>query len=188
VFCRALVPRALIDALRGHALTVAVELGWLDSAAPADAARGVTGVRLGAYDDPRWIAFLQRVLPHPTFAAVRTAPGVIDVLTAILGAPPVPDAPRWSVWVPLGACPLALGPLAVLPGSHRRGLLPHAGETAWRRAVDVADDAAWAALDLEHGDAIFFSWLTVHRALPNVSGRELRLSATFRYRRTAADA
>jgi hypothetical protein len=217
VFCRALLPRARVDALRGHALTVAADLGWLDADAPVGAARGVPGVRLGAYDDPRWIAFLQRVLSHPTFDAVRLAPGVITVLTAILGASPEPDAgdlcrvvssddpehttvahqdrfylpdgaPRWSMWVPLGACPLALGPLAVLPRSHARGLLPHAGETAWRRCVDVADDAGWAASDLEPGDAIFFSWLTIHRALPNVSGRTLRLSATFRYRASRREA
>jgi ectoine hydroxylase-related dioxygenase (phytanoyl-CoA dioxygenase family) len=86
------------------------------------------------------------------------------------------------MWVPLGRCPLVLGPLAVLPGSHERGLLPHTGDVAWRRGVDVADDAGWAASDLEPGDAIFFSWLTVHRALPNASDRALRLSATCRYR------
>ena len=214
VFCRALVPRDRIDALRDHALAVAEDLGWLDADAPPAAARAVPGARLGAYDDPRWIAFLRRVLPHPSFAALRVAPAVVAVLTAILGAQPESDAgdlcrvvssddpahttvahqdrfylpggtPRWSMWVPLGPCPLTLGPLAVLPRSHERGLLPHAGDVAWRRGVDVADDADWAASDLEPGDAILFSWLTVHRALPNVSGRALRLSATCRYR--AAD-
>jgi len=240
VFCRALVPRDRIDALRGHALAVAEDLGWLDANAPRNAALAVGGARLGAYDDPRWIAFLRRVLPHPTFAAVRVATllvagvgtnvstlgpvarvmgrrtaalyaGSVVVLTAILGAQPQSDAgdlcrvvssddpahttvahqdhfylpggaPRWSMWVPLGRCPLVLGPLAVLPGSHERGLLPHTGDVAWRRSVDVADDAGWAASDLEPGDAIFFSWLTVHRALPNASDRALRLSATCRYR------
>jgi hypothetical protein len=211
VFCRALVPRDRIDALRAHVLAVAGDLGWLAADAPAGAALAVAGARLGAYDDPRWIDFLRAVLAHPTFAAVRTAPPVVALLTAILGAPPEPDAgdlcrvvssddpahttvahqdrfylpdgvPRWSMWVPLGSCPLALGPLAVLPRSHARGLLAHAGETAWRRGVDVADDADWAASDLEPGDALFFGWLTVHRALPNVSGRALRLSATYRYR------
>jgi ectoine hydroxylase-related dioxygenase (phytanoyl-CoA dioxygenase family) len=211
VFCRGLVPRDRIDALRAHALAVAENLGWLDPDAPPGAALAIAGVRLGAYDDPRWIEFLEIVLPHSTFTAVRTAPPVVALLTAILGAPPQPDAgdlcrvvssddpthttvahqdrfylpdgaPRWSMWVPLGPCPLALGPLAVLPRSHARGLLPHAGETAWRRGVDVADDADWAASHLEPGDAIFFGWLTVHRALPNVGGRALRLSATYRYR------
>src|SRR5262245_33307288 len=91
VFCRALVPRDRIDALRDHALTVAAELGWLDAAAPADAARAVVGARLGAYDDPRWLTFLRRVLVHPSFAALRSAPEIAAVLTAILGAPPEPD-------------------------------------------------------------------------------------------------
>src|SRR5262245_19702615 len=200
VFCRALVPRNPVDALRGYALTVASELDWLAADAPADTARAAAGVRLGAYDDPRWLAFLRRVMVHHSFAALRSAPEVAAVLTAILGARPESDAgdlcrvvssdhpehttvahqdrfylpdgaPRWSVWMPLGPCPLALGPLAVLPGSHRRGLRPHAGEVAWRRAVDVADDAGWAASDLKPGDAILFSCLTVHRALPNVSDR-----------------
>ena len=74
MFCRALVPRDRIDALRAHALTVAADLGWLDADAPVGAALAGAGVRLGAYDDPRWIEFLRRVLPHPTFAAVRTRP------------------------------------------------------------------------------------------------------------------
>ncbi|MGH7389673.1 MAG: hypothetical protein ACREM3_09485 [Candidatus Rokuibacteriota bacterium] len=92
VFCRALVPRDRIGALRGHALAVAAGLGWLDADAPPGAALAVAGARLGAYDDPRWIDFLRSVLPHPSFAALRVAPEVVAVLTAILGAPPEPDA------------------------------------------------------------------------------------------------
>jgi hypothetical protein len=42
---------------------------------PPDAALAVTGARLGAYDDPRWIAFLRRVLPHPSFAALPALRG-----------------------------------------------------------------------------------------------------------------
>ena len=126
------------------------------------------------------------MLTHPSFTAVRVAPTALAVLTAILGAPPESDAgdlcrivssddpdhttvahqdrfylpagpPRWSMWVPLTVCPLALGPLAVLPGSHERGLLPHAGDAAWRRGVDVDDDPDWAASNLEPGDAILFA-------------------------------
>ena len=128
----------------------------------------VAGARLGAYDDPRWIAFLRRVLPHPSFAAaVRRAHRRWSCSPRSSGAPPEPDAGdlcrvvssddpnhttvahqdrfylpadalRWSVWVPLGTCPLAIGPLAVLPRSHQRGLLPHAGDVPWRHGVDAA--------------------------------------------------
>src|SRR2546427_8556986 len=92
VFCRALVPRARIDALRGHALAVAEDLGWLDANAPRNAALAVGGARLGAYDDPRWIAFLRRVLAHPTFAAVAGPPAVVARLPALPGPPPPTDA------------------------------------------------------------------------------------------------
>ena len=211
VFCRALVPRDRIDALRHHALAVADDLGWLEASSTVGDALSMPGVQLGAYDDPRWITFLKRVLPHPSFAAVRTAPSVLAMLGTILDARPESDAgdlcrvvssddpahttvahqdrfympgdiPRWSMWAPLGSCPLALGPLAVLPHSHERGLLPHEGDVSWRRSVSVSEELEWAASDLEAGDAILFSSLTIHRALPNTSGRTLRLSVTCRYR------
>jgi ectoine hydroxylase-related dioxygenase (phytanoyl-CoA dioxygenase family) len=133
------------------------------------------------------------------------------MLETILGAPPEPDAgdllrvvsaddpshttvahqdrfylpaaePRWTAWVPLGACPLSLGPIALRPRSHARGLLRHHGPRDWQQAVDVSARAVWAAQDLQAGDAVLFSGLTVHRALPNRAGRRLRLSATCRYR------
>src|SRR5262245_29804647 len=66
VFCRALVPRDRVDALRGYALMVASALGWLDADASPDAAHAAADVRLGAYDDPRWLAFLRRVMVHPS--------------------------------------------------------------------------------------------------------------------------
>lgn len=174
VFCRALVPRDQIDALRGHALAVAEDLGWLDADAPPGAALAVTGASLGGAPPESDAGDLCRVVSSDDPAHTTVAHQDRFYLPG--------GAPRWSMWVPLGRCPLVLGPLAVLPGSHERGLLPHTGDVAWRRGVDVADDAGWAASDLEPGDAIFFSWLTVHRALPNASGRALRLSATCRYR------
>jgi len=46
----------------------------------------------------------------------------------------------------------------------------------------VPDDAPWRSLDLEAGDVIVFSALTVHRALPNVTADQLRVSVDYRYR------
>ncbi len=211
LFCPGLVPGEVVHALRDVALAVARDLGWLDAQAPVSDAIAVPDVALGAYDDPRWIQFLRVVLPHPAFAALRAEPRVVGVLEAIFGGPVAPDAgdlcrvvsaddpthttvahqdrfylsgdgARWTMWLPLDDCPLALGPLEVLPRSHRQGLRPHRGDCSWRQGVEVGANAPWASYDFHTGDAIFFSWLTVHRALPNRSGRRLRLSATCRYR------
>ncbi|HEY6558132.1 MAG TPA: phytanoyl-CoA dioxygenase family protein [Polyangiaceae bacterium] len=210
LFLRRWVARDRVRALRDVALAAADELGWLEPRAPRSAGVSVPGVGLGAYDDPRWFRFLSLVMTDPAFAALQREPSLISVLETLLAGPvrsAVGDICRvvsgdderhttvahqdrayvkgegmlWTVWLPLGDCPQALGPLAVLPGSHLGGLLPHAGDTPWRQGLAVADDALWAASDLETGDALFFTGLTVHRALPHRCGRRLRLSADYRF-------
>lgn len=88
-----------------------------------------------------------------------------------------PDA--WTAWIPLGECPRALGGLAVMRGSHRRGPLPHAGD----RCTRVPEGQPWACADYEPGDVLLVHCHTLHRALRNrdPAGR-LRLSADFRFR------
>ena len=162
------------------------------------------------YDDPRWLALQERVLADPLFAAVGDHAEVLTVLEAVCGGPvltrrgdicrlALPSAPHlttpphqdhwytggttnlWTVWIALTETPLELGPLAVLPGSHVRGLMPHDGEGAGRQGVGVADEAQFAAAPLAAGDAILFNCLTVHRALPNVTRNQVRLSVDYRY-------
>jgi ectoine hydroxylase-related dioxygenase (phytanoyl-CoA dioxygenase family) len=215
LFCPGLAAPRTISALRGLVVDVASDLGWLDRRTRRERGISVSGVRLGAYDDPRWIEFLRIVLRHPLFAALRAEPNIIGVVEAIVGGRCEPEtgdlcrvvsgddplhttvahqdhfylpgeSSRWSAWVPLGDCPVSLGPLAILPGSHRRGLLAHRGDSVSRQAVRVRT-GRWAAQDLKAGDVLIFNWLTVHRALPNQRGRELRISATCRYRRSKTD-
>jgi ectoine hydroxylase-related dioxygenase (phytanoyl-CoA dioxygenase family) len=162
------------------------------------------------YNDERWLALQQQVLADPRFAAVGDHADLLRVLEVVMGGPvhtrrgdicrlALPRALHlttlphqdhwytggstslWTVWIPLFDTPLELGPLAVLPGSHTRGLLPHAGEGAGRQGVDVGDDAQFAAVPLAAGDAILFNCLTVHRALPNVTSDRVRLSVDYRY-------
>jgi ectoine hydroxylase-related dioxygenase (phytanoyl-CoA dioxygenase family) len=83
--------------------------------------------------------------------------------------------------MPLVETPLDLGPLAVLPGSHRAGLAAHQGNGAGRQGVALADDAQLAASPVSPGDAILFNCLTVHGALPNLTTDRVRLSVDFRY-------
>ena len=162
------------------------------------------------YDDERWLALQERVLADPLFAAVGDRAELLTVLEALFGGPvltrrgdicrvALPGAPHlttpphqdhwytggstnlWTVWIPLTETPLELGPLAVLPGSHVSGLLPHAGQGAGRQGVRVTDDERFAAAPLAAGDAILFNCLTVHCALPNVTRNHVRLSVDYRY-------
>ena len=87
----------------------------------------------------------------------------------------------WTAWLPLDDCPAEQGGLAVLPRSHTRGLLPHAGEGPGRQGATVPDDSEWATSDYACGDVLLFHCLTVHRALHNLTLNRLRISVDYRY-------
>jgi hypothetical protein len=166
--------------------------------------------RLGDYDDPRWVALQCRVMPSPDFrrlgenAAVR---GVLETIfegpalgergdTCRVFSPNTPDLTTlphqdryyvrgepalWTVWIPLGDCPIELGGLAVAPGSHREGLRRHAGEGSGRQGVEIPPGVEWNTVDYRCGDVVMFSGFTLHRALENRTADRLRVSADFRY-------
>jgi Phytanoyl-CoA dioxygenase (PhyH) len=193
--------RAVVDA----ALTTR---GWVVDG------RSDPALRLGRWDDSRWIAFLGEVLGSEAYRELAAAPELLEILRTILGTeprlhvgdvcrlvspgahdlttPPHQDAAYladardvWTAWFPLAACPLALGPLALLPGSHHGGLREHAPVVPGSDRVvgtKVAENAPWCSHDLAAGDVILFSSLTVHRALPNITSDQLRISVDFRYR------
>ena len=208
LFFRRLV-RTEALALRSHVLEVGRRFGWVpEHAAPMEAI-AQPSIRLGAYDD-RWVAFQQEVLPLPEFAALGHHPVILDVLAKLFGEPVrtdrgntcrimSPDAPElttpphqdhyyvrgstalWTVWLPLVDCPAEQGGLAVLPGSHKWGLLPHAGDGPGRHGTSVSHDSVWATADYASGDVLMFHCLTVHRALNNVTADRLRVSVDYRY-------
>ncbi len=90
-------------------------------------------------------------------------------------------------WAPIGDCPIELGGLAVIPGSHKveRVLDHHFSLGAGGLAVDVDDEEeielAWYSTDYEAGDTLIFPALMIHRALPNYTEDRLRLSLDNRY-------
>jgi hypothetical protein len=231
LFFRALIGSEKLARLRELVIQTVVDLGFVaaaavdgsgadledgSGAAPADAIRFQARVRPGAslagtgYDDPRWLALQQRVLPDPRFTDVGDEPRLLAILTALFGEPPVtrrgdicrivlPGAQHlttpphqdhyytggttnlWTAWMPLVETPLELGPLAVLPGSHRDGLAAHQGKGAGRQGVALSETAPLAASPVSPGDAIVFNCLTVHCALPNLTTDRVRLSVDFRY-------
>jgi ectoine hydroxylase-related dioxygenase (phytanoyl-CoA dioxygenase family) len=193
--------------LRARVEDALTRRGWL---------RGATTdpvLRLGRWDDARWIEFLGEILPSEEYRALAAAPELLDVLRAVLGGEPEshvgdvcrlvsPSAPElttpphqdaaylkdaaavWTAWLSLGPCPRDHGPIAVWPGSHRLGVRPHAPVVTGGGVVgtDVPDDVIWAASDLEAGDVVLFSALTVHCALDNATADRLRVSVDYRYR------
>ena len=91
-----------------------------------------------------------------------------------------------SVWTPLGDCPLELGPLAIVEGSHHIGKVidHHFSLGAGALEVDGADSVGTlrcSGFDL--GDTLVFGCLMVHGALPNTTEDRLRVSLDNRYQR-----
>ena len=103
------------------------------------------------------------------------------------------DATRMlTVWFSLQDTPIDKGPLMVVPGSHKSGLLPHcpnymgnsplfAGGTQVPEDLFAAEDAI--PLPVKRGDAIFMHKQTVHGSYPNVSN-DVRWSFDLRYNPT----
>lgn len=126
--------------------------------------------------------------PHPLKIARLSFPAHYEIST-----PPHQDYPNnqgterlTAAWIPLGACPRELGPVAVLRGSHKWGLLPldwHLG-AGNRQAVlppEMIERLRWVTTDFEAGDVLLFPSLTVHASLHNASEFFMRLSVDFRY-------
>ncbi len=205
VYLPRLLPEDRLSRLRTVVDAALTARGWVVNG------RTDPALRLGGWDDERWVAFLGDVLPTDAYRRLAAAPEILAVVRHILGAeprfhvgdvcrlvspgafdlttPPHQDAAYvaeptevWTAWIPIGPCPLALGPLALLAGSHTGGLRQHAPVTNGSGGIAVPDDAPWRSLDLEAGDVIVFSALTVHRALPNVTADQLRVSVDYRYR------
>lgn len=58
--------------------------------------------------------------------------------------------------------PLEKGCVRVVPGSHKRGLLEHNGEGGWHLPLDEYRLDAATPCPAQAGDALFFSYLTIH--------------------------
>jgi ectoine hydroxylase-related dioxygenase (phytanoyl-CoA dioxygenase family) len=217
LFVRGLIPVDCVERLRRLTLEHARRVSWLDCSTSIDQARVRAGVRVGDTQSPDWMALQTRAQTSAELWDVGDAPAVHRLLTATfdrrsflylgmntcrvvspdpeLAARPHQDAQYVNalgefatVWVPLGDCPTRLGPLAVWPGSHRRGLRPHYGAGIVDGGVVIGDDEpVWHSGDFAIGDALVLTRHVIHRSLPNVSGDTLRLSVDLRYGFVGAD-
>ena len=96
-----------------------------------------------------------------------------------------------TCWSPIGDCPQELGVLAVLKGSHKvnQVLQHHFSLGAGNLNLDPNDHTElgnqWLTTDYRAGDTLVFPALTVHKALPNLTGDRLRVSLDNRYQRVS---
>jgi ectoine hydroxylase-related dioxygenase (phytanoyl-CoA dioxygenase family) len=86
-----------------------------------------------------------------------------------------------NFWVPLVDAPLESGPLQVIPGSHRWGLIPHSHVDGYL-GIPEAELPPHTVVDcpMQVGDLLLIQHKTVHRSTPNRSDR-VRWSLDLRY-------
>ena len=126
------------------------------------------------------------VLPHPSKIARIWFPQYVDHTT-----PAHQDFVHfqgsyetYTCWSPVGDCPVDLGGLAVIPGSHKSNIVLEHHFSLGAGSLSVDEDQQtgnWHTTDYEIGDALIFHSLTIHQALPNVTGDRLRISLDNRY-------
>ncbi len=106
-----------------------------------------------------------------------------------------PDPQFAAFWIPLVDIAPGEGGLALVPGSHRRGLLAHRllkdyysfymGEERPQRCIPLDEiEGEWVGADFKAGDLLLFDSFVVHTALPNRSPL-VRLSIDGRYQAAA---
>jgi phytanoyl-CoA dioxygenase PhyH len=92
------------------------------------------------------------------------------------------DPECFTVWIPLHDCPVEVGPLRIIEGSHRLGFQKHEDENLHVPEIPVngAEGGEWVGGQINAGDVLMFHSLTVHAASPNLS-KQLRLSLDCRF-------
>jgi hypothetical protein len=178
--------------LEGEAVAQPVHESMLEYAPVYDDIQRLEAFHTFAHH-PDLIGVMQAVLgdtafPHPLKICRIGFPEFYEATT-----PPHQDYPNnqgttnlTAAWIPVGDVPIDLGPVAILRGSHRYGLLPLGGHMGpGRRQAMVPqrmlEENRWVTTDFAAGDVLVFNSLTVHAALHNVTEFNLRLSVDYRY-------
>ena len=134
------------------------------------------------------VASRDDVFVHPRRIGRVTFPHYLEAAT-----PPHQDhhyirgaVETYSCWIPLGACPVELGGLAIMPASNLEGFHEHTVKSPGVGGAGVPLDdkkLIWHTSDFGLGDTLFFHSYTIHKAMPNLTEDRLRLSTDNRYQR-----
>lgn len=92
------------------------------------------------------------------------------------------DPECFTSWIPFHDCPTDLGPLQILEGSHRLGVIEHEDENLHVPEIPAGalTEGDWASGPIDAGDVLIFHSMTVHAASANRS-HQLRISMDCRF-------
>jgi ectoine hydroxylase-related dioxygenase (phytanoyl-CoA dioxygenase family) len=220
LFLRGVAPVEPMLSLRRAIVSILAEAGWIDSsrADPMDAIW--SGAGPFTEGESEYMAAYKRVLHLPEFVAWAEQPALMELAAKVLDGPVLAHRLRiaritfpnnvgqataahqdfqyirgtsqtYTIWTPLGDCPIELGGLSVLRGSHRGGFIEHsfdhsrkyAGHGLTDQQLPAGDGLAWHVGDFAAGDLLLFHSHTIHKALPNLTKDRLRISTDNRYQR-----
>jgi hypothetical protein len=87
------------------------------------------------------------------------------------------------VWLPLVRVDRDNFPLELIPGSHKRGLLPMdgCGSASWQLRPDQYCEQDFMSAEVDVGDVVFMSMFTVHRSAVNGTPGRYRLAVSTRF-------
>ena len=207
---RQVIPRSDVEAVLGDVADVLSRAGWLRPGSPASDRIPAEGASYGD-PDPIFKRTYQEVFNLERFHALPHHPALKKVMEMIVGdqvlVHPKPigrlifprcerlvthahqdyefmggDPEFYTVWIPLHDCPIEVGPLRILEGSHRYGIQEHEKENLHVPEIplDVVTGDAWVEGQVNAGDVLIFHSLTVHAAAPNTSNR-MRISLDCRF-------
>lgn len=199
-------------ALRREMLTTMQEGGWLVSG--TDPIDGIADITTQCTEgDPEYTDVYHAVYKLEAFHRSGHWPEVVDMVEKIIGRAVLPHPQKiarlwfpkytahttpihqdfvhfqgnfqtYTCWAPIGDCPIELGGLAVLPGSHKinKVMAHHFSLGAGSLCVNTDElSGEWHSTHYEIGDTLIFPALTIHKALPNLTEDRLRVSLDNRY-------
>jgi hypothetical protein len=207
---RGAIPSKDLSHLIGEITQILSDEGWL--LPEHDPIERIANINAACGDpDPSFKRIYQRIFNLELFHALPHHPTLRQVMKALVGdsllVHPKPigrlifphcerltvhahqdyrfmggDPESFTVWIPLHDCPVDIGPLRIMEGSHRFGYQEHEDEDLHVPEIpfEAAVGGEWAGGQINAGDVLIFHSLTVHAASPNRSQR-LRISMDCRF-------
>ena len=207
---REVLPRSEVKQALSEITTILSQAGWLQSG--CEPIERVAELRAACGDpDPEFKRTYQQVFNLAAFHALPHHPSLQRVMKMLVGnqllVHPKPigrlifphcerltvhahqdykfmggDPECYTVWIPLHDCPLEVGPLQIMEGSHHHGFQDHEDENLHVPEIraERAVGGDWVGGQINAGDVLIFHSLTVHAAAPNLS-KQLRISLDCRF-------